>query len=191
MFQASKVSLSSVTNTSSASTGHACRMSIPLPSSGTRWVLGDFEHLSAATSHCILCRALYPLPSTVSSTRFSPRYFSRLPPPQLDISGSTGVATEFAIQGDPELQTWAHQRNCTAGKTLWQPWSEGHRCSLPREPRISQDTARHAGRDSLLFVNCWKLVVWILLWRNKLGRNQAWHLPNFTASHLHVTPNVL
>ena len=105
MFQASKVSLSSVTNTSSASTGHACRMSIPLPSSGTRWVLGDFEHLSAATSHCILCRALYPLPSTVSSTRFSPRYFSRLPPPQLDISGSTGVATEFAIQGDPELQT--------------------------------------------------------------------------------------
>ena len=153
-------------------------------------VLGDFEHLSAATSHCILCHALYPLPSTVSSTRFSPRCFSRLPPPQLDISGSTGVATEFAIQGDPELQT-PSKETALQERRSGSRGREGHRRSLPREPHIFQDTARHVGRDSLPFVNCWKLVVWILLWRNKLGRNEAWHLPNFTASHLHVTPNVL
>ena len=88
----------------------------------------------------------------------------RCPPPQPDISQSTGVATEFAIQGDPELQTQARQRKLQCRKDAFAamvlkvvtiPW--------PREPRISEDTARHVGRNSLLFVNCWKLVVWILL----------------------------
>ena len=176
------MSLSSVTNTSSASTGHACSMPIPLPSLRTRGGLGDFEHLSAAASHCILCRA---------APRFSPRRFSTLPSsPAWRISEHR--CSQFAIQGDPELQTRARQRKLQCRKDAYAamvlkvvtiPW--------PREPHISEDTARHVGRNSLLFVNCWKLVVWILLWRNKLGRNQVWHFPNFTASHLHVTPNVL
>ena len=170
-----------MTDTSSASIGRACGMSIPLPSSGTRGVLGDFEHLSAATFHCILCRAV---------PRFSPRCFSRLPPSPAWHISEHRCSHRVCYSRRPRVTDSSTSME-TAGqeRRFGSCGREGHRRSLPGEPRISQDTARHTGRDSLLFVNCWKLVVWI--WRNKLGRNQAWHLPNFTTSHLHVTPNVL
>lgn len=68
-----KVSLSSVTDTKAVhplDVPAGCPS--PFPVQGRRGFFGDFEHLSATTFHCILCRA---------APRFSPpRCFSRLPP---------------------------------------------------------------------------------------------------------------
>ena len=72
------------------------------------------------------------------------------------------VSFRINLQGDLELQT-PSKETALQERRSGSRGREGHRRSLPREPHISQDTARHVGRDSLPFVNCWKLVVWILL----------------------------